>query len=81
VPTKYPSTPTHELADAGVSLIIWANHLVRSSISAMQQTAATIFQSQSIAGLESSIATVDEIFRLQNAAELKEAEKRYLPSD
>ncbi len=81
VPTKYAETPTQELVDAGVSLIIWANHLVRSSIAAMQQTAATIFSNQSVAGLDGSIVSVDEIFRLQDAAELKAAEKRYLPVD
>ncbi len=79
VPTMYSSTPTQTLVDAGISLIIWANHMVRSSIGAMQQTAAEIFEAQSVQGVESSIVGVAEIFRLQNVNELKEAEKRYLP--
>ena len=81
VPTKYSSTPAQELFDGGVSLIIWANHLVRASISAMQEAAATIHSTQSIAGIEGEIASVDEIFRLQGAAELKAAERRYLPGN
>jgi phosphoenolpyruvate phosphomutase len=79
VPTTYYSTPTSVYEEAGVSLVIWANHLLRASIKAMQQTAAQIYQEQSIGSIESQVVTVKEIFRLQNAAELKEAEQRYLP--
>jgi phosphoenolpyruvate phosphomutase len=45
----------------------------------MQQTAAQIYQEQSLSSVESQVVTVKEIFRLQNAAELEEAEQRYLP--
>ncbi len=79
VPTKYYSAPTHLFAEAGISLVIWANHLLRSSIPAMQQTAAKIYQDQTLAGIEPGVASVKEIFRLQNDAELREAEARYLP--
>ena len=80
VPTTYYNTPTSAYVEAGISLVIWANHLLRSSIKAMQQTAAQIYQEQSISSVESQVVTVKEIFRLQNAAELEEAEKRFLPS-
>jgi phosphoenolpyruvate phosphomutase len=79
VPTKYYSTPTERFEEAGVSLVIWANHLLRASITAMQQTAKTIYDARSLHAVEDAVAGVDEIFRLQNAAELKEAEARYLP--
>jgi phosphoenolpyruvate phosphomutase len=79
VPTMYPFTPTDAFEDAGVSLVIWANHMVRSSITAMQQTADIIRRERSVASLESDIVPVKEIFRLQDADELKDAEKRYLP--
>ncbi len=80
VPTMYYDTPNSVFADAGVSVVIWANHLLRSSISAMQQTAAQIYAEQSIANIEREVVSVKEIFRLQNAAELKDAEKKYLPT-
>ncbi len=80
VPTTYYNTPTQVFRDAGISLIIWANHLLRSGITAMQRTAAQIFADQSLSGIEPNVATVKEIFRLQNAAELDAAELRYLPS-
>ncbi len=81
VPTMYASTPTEVFEAAGVNLVIWANHLIRSSITAMQAAARQIHSERSVAGLEDRIASVKEIFRLQNAAELEEAEARYLPGD
>lgn len=80
VPTMYYSTPTEEFVEAGVSVVIWANHLLRSSITAMQQTAATLHREQSLVPVENEIAPVKEVFRLQNADELKQAELQYLPS-
>ena len=80
VPTMYYNTPVEELQKCGVSLVIWANHLLRSSVKAMQDTAAQIYKESSIKSVESEIVSVKEVFRLQNAAELKEAEKIYLPS-
>ncbi len=79
VPTKYHATPTSMFAEAGISLVIWANHLLRSSITAMQRTAADIYREQSLLNIEKQVATVKEIFRLQNDDELREAEVRYLP--
>jgi phosphoenolpyruvate phosphomutase len=81
VPTKYYSTPTIKFEDLGVNLIIWANHTIRSSISAMKQTAKTIFQEQNIYCVQDDIEPVSEIFRLQGAHELKKAEKKYLPTE
>jgi len=79
VPTMYYSTATQVFAKAGVSLIIWANHLLRASIVAMQKTAAVIHAENSLINVENKIASVKEIFRLQRADDLKEAERRYLP--
>lgn len=81
VPTMYYNTPTEEFQRANVSLVIWANHLLRCGITAMQETAATIFSEQSLRSVEPRVAAVKEVFRLQNAAELKAAEKRYLPQN
>ncbi len=77
VPTKYYSTPTEVFRKHHISLVIWANHMIRASITAMQDIAARIMESQSLVDIEDSVATVSEIFRLQGAAELLEAEKRY----
>jgi phosphoenolpyruvate phosphomutase len=79
VPTMYYSTPTEVFEQAGIRVVIWANHNVRASITAMQRTTRTIFTERSVASLEDSIAPVKEVFRLQNADELLAAEERYLP--
>lgn len=80
VPTKYYSTPTEVFREHGISLVIWANHMIRACITAMQATARTIFATESLVDVEGRVATVAEIFRLQGADELLEAEKVYARS-
>lgn len=79
VPTKYYSTPTERFSELGVSMIIWANHLLRASIKAMQETAARIQAEQTLVNIEGKVVTVSEIFRLQGDDELRLLEERYLP--
>ena len=80
VPTKYYSTPTEVFREHRISLVIWANHLIRAGITAMQATAESIHKSESLVDVEGQVATVSEIFRLQGADELLEAEKIYARS-
>ena len=79
VPTMYYATPTDLFRQAGISTVIWANHLLRASMTAMRETAARIREDESLARVEGSVATVKDVFRLVGNAELEEAEKRYLP--
>ena len=79
VPTKYYATPTDVFRQHNFSMVIWANHLLRSSVTAMQKTARTLKEQEHLLSIEDKVAPVSEIFRLQNAAELQEAEDRYLP--
>ncbi|MDT7044272.1 phosphoenolpyruvate mutase [Candidatus Nitronereus thalassa] len=81
VPTKYYSTPTEIFRQSGFSMVIWANHLLRSAVTTMQKTAQTLMENQHLLAIEDRIAPVSEVFRLQGAAELQEAEKRYLPQN
>ncbi len=78
VPTRYYSTPTDVFREAGISVVIWANHLVRSAAAAMQSVANEIYQSQTLVNVEDRIASVEEIFRLQDAEEYFIAERLYL---
>jgi len=78
VPTKYYSTPTDVFRKAGISCVIWANHQIRAAVSAMQAVTKTIHDTQTLVDVEDRIATVNEIFRLQDADEYSEAENRYL---
>jgi phosphoenolpyruvate phosphomutase len=78
VPTRYYSTPTQVFRDAGISVVIWANHMVRSAISAMQSVAREIRSSETLIDVEERIVPVNEIFRLQDAEEYSNAERLYL---
>jgi phosphoenolpyruvate phosphomutase len=80
VPTKYYSTPTEVFQKAKISLIIWANHLIRSAVASMQAVASEIARSQTLVNVEERIAPLAEIFRLQGAEELLAAEKLYFNS-
>lgn len=78
VPTMYYNTPTDKFREWGVNLVIWANHNMRASITAMQATSKEIFESQSISKVEGEVVSVKEVFRLQDEDELKRAEKKYM---
>ena len=79
VPTNYPKTPVSRFQELGISTVIWANHNVRSAVSAMQKTTRMIYEQQSLVEASKDIASVKEIFRLQNQDEYLQAEDKYLP--
>jgi phosphoenolpyruvate phosphomutase len=79
VPTTYFLTPTESFREAGVSVVIWANHLMRASVRAMQTTAQKIRESGSLLAVEHEVVPVKEIFRLQAQEELDAAESIYFP--
>jgi len=79
VPTKYYSTPTDVFRQQGFSMVIWANHMLRAAIATMQSTARILKKEENLLSIEDKIIPVSEVFRLQGAAELLEAEQHYLP--
>jgi phosphoenolpyruvate phosphomutase len=80
VPTMYYATPTDAFRRAGVNAIIWANHLMRASITAMRETAARIREDESLMEVEGRVTSVKDIFRITANDELEAAERRYLPA-
>ncbi len=79
VPTKYYKEPTQSFRDMGVSTVIWANHNLRASVTAMQEVCRSIKQREDLLEVEPRVASVKEVFRLQRQDELTAAEGRYLP--
>ncbi len=79
VPTMYYATPTDVFREAGISLVIWANHNMRAAMRAMRDVSREIFESESLVGVEHRIPTVKEVFQLAGNDELAAAEERYLP--
>lgn len=66
--------------DLSISTIIWANLMMRASIAHMSNVAKKIQKEDSIENVSNEVVSIQEIFRLQNIDELKEAEKKYLPA-
>jgi phosphoenolpyruvate phosphomutase len=79
VPTKYYATPTEDIRKNGISLVIWANHILRAGIRAMKDMAAYLKEKETLAFIEKDLPTVEEIFRLQGMDEYEKWEKLYLP--
>ena len=77
MPTMYHRTPTQTFRDAGVSMVIWANHNMRAAVSAMRQVSTAIRESESLVAVEEEITPVREVFALTGQAELAAAEARY----
>jgi phosphoenolpyruvate phosphomutase len=78
VPTKYPSEPLASFVTKGVYNFIFANHCIRTVITALQRNLRLLRETCDLMSIEGEIAPVEEIFRLQDVAELKLSEKRYL---
>ncbi len=79
VPTAYPEMTVARMAATGkIGLAIWGNHAIRAAVTAMQQTFAEIRADGGIHGVDDKIVPVDEIFRLQDMAGVKDLEKKFL---
>jgi len=79
VPTSYPQLSFADVAVlAKVGLIICGNHAIRAAVAAMQRTFSRIIAEGGIAGVESDVASVADVFGLQGDAHMREIEKNYL---
>lgn len=64
VPTTYAGVTARELGEMGVSGIIYANHAIRASTKAVSEALASIAKHDSSSEVESSLATLGELFEL-----------------
>ena len=80
VPTKYPSEPIENFVRTGVSNFIFANHSVRTVVTALQRNLGMLRNTLDLMSIENEIVPVSEVFRLQDVQELKSSEERYLPA-
>jgi phosphonopyruvate hydrolase len=79
VPTSYPQLSFADVAALGkVGLIICGNHAIRAAVAAMRDTFRRIIAEGGIAGVESGIASVAEVFALQGDADMRELERSFL---
>ena len=81
VPTMFYRTPTDVFRQGGIALVIWANHNLRASITAMREASRRIIEEESLTAVEGRIASVKDVFQLAGNQELVEAERHYLAPD
>lgn len=80
VPTLYPDLDEARMRATGkVGLVIYGNHAIRAAVTAMQAVFRRIRAEGGIRGADGDIVAVEEIFRLQRVAAMKEAEQRFVP--
>ncbi|MGW3266661.1 isocitrate lyase/phosphoenolpyruvate mutase family protein [Streptomyces sp. NPDC001056] len=65
VPTTYPDWHIEDIRKAGVSVVIYANHGLRATVSALRATYRSVYENGDTTALEGSIASVKDIFALQ----------------
>lgn len=64
VPTSYNSITEDELAEAGVNIVIYANHLLRAAYPAMVKTATSILTHQRSAEADADLLPIKDVLKL-----------------
>ncbi|MER5985691.1 isocitrate lyase/phosphoenolpyruvate mutase family protein [Streptomyces sp. NPDC001787] len=65
VPTTYPDWQADHMAAAGVSVVIYANHGLRATITSLRHTYSSILTNGDTTKLEEELAPVRDVFALQ----------------
>jgi phosphoenolpyruvate phosphomutase len=76
VPTTYNLITEDELSAAGFSIIIYANHLLRSAYQAMTKTAKTLLRKQRSLEVDPFCTPVREIFKTVGFLDVKEKDQQ-----
>jgi phosphoenolpyruvate phosphomutase len=74
VPTTYPDWHFDDVVKAGASVVIYANQGLRATVSALRDTFRTLLERGESTPLESRIASVADIFELQQLAAWQQLE-------
>ncbi|MFI9626409.1 isocitrate lyase/phosphoenolpyruvate mutase family protein [Streptomyces sp. NPDC052042] len=69
VPTTYPDWHIDEVREGGVSVVIYANHGMRATLTTLRKTYRAIYEAGDTMALEPEIASVRDIFDLQRMAD------------
>jgi phosphoenolpyruvate phosphomutase len=79
VPTAYPDLTVERIKALGkVEMVIYGNHAIRATVTAMQRVFARILRDGGIQNADKEIVSVGEIFRLQRMDQVKADEEKYL---
>jgi phosphoenolpyruvate phosphomutase len=79
VPTAYPEMNAERVKRLGkVAMVIYGNHAIRASVTAMKDAFARIRADGGIHNVDKDIVSVEEIFRLQKMDRVKADERKFL---
>jgi phosphoenolpyruvate phosphomutase len=71
VPTTYYKLTVEDAAKAGIKMLIYANHGIRSAVRAMDEAMASIMRNGSSTFVEPTIASMEELFVLQGMEKIR----------
>ncbi len=79
VPTAYPEMDADRIKALGkIRMVIYGNHAIRASVTAMQDVFAKIRRDGGIRNVDREIVSVEEIFRLQRMDAIRADEEKFL---
>src|SRR6185369_1126580 len=81
VPTTYHTTSVDDLTRLGFKIVIFANHGIRASIRAVQDTLAELRRCGRAAEVDDRIVPLGEVYRLVDLRGMKAHEHEFLPAD
>jgi len=81
VPTTYITFNEKEMPGLGIKIVIYANHILRSSIKAINDTLSEISLKKELSSVDKKITSMSEVFELQGVKQLKHNEEKYLKSN
>ena len=81
VPTTYPTFNEKEMPKLGIKIVIYANHILRSSIKAINETLGEISKTKELSSVDRKITSLSEVFELQGVKQLKHNEEKYLKNN
>lgn len=77
IPTTYFNVTTEELVQEGFRVVIYANQGMRASVRAMEEVFEQIEKEGTTRNVETRIASMDELFKLQGMPTYQEHEQLY----
>ncbi|PBB51838.1 MULTISPECIES: phosphonopyruvate hydrolase [Mesorhizobium] len=79
VPTAYPEMNEERINALGrIAIVIYGNHAIRASVTAMKDVFARILKDRGIHNVNRDIVSVEEVFRLQRMDQVKVDEECFL---
>ncbi|PZV37066.1 phosphonopyruvate hydrolase [Mesorhizobium kowhaii] len=79
VPTAYPEMNEERIKALGrIAIVIYGNHAIRASVTAMKDVFARILKDRGIHNVNRDIVSVEEVFRLQRMDQVKANEEHFL---